>query len=120
MIAIGNACEATDASLTTKSVNADAPECKPGQARHAASLGKESTGAVRSYDGRRAECERRLYLSQRRSIDGRASSSTIDFTGVSGLTNGVSAPPHRTFSTNSGRGGRETSQCRAPDFRPAP
>ena len=62
VIVIENACEATDASLTTKSVNADAPECKPGQARHAASLGKESTGAVRSYDGRRTECERRLYL----------------------------------------------------------
>ena len=37
VIVIENACEATDANLTTKSVNADAPECKPGQARSARS-----------------------------------------------------------------------------------
>ena len=56
MIVIENACEATDANLTTKSVNADAPRMQT----WAGALGKESTGAVRSYDGRRVECERRL------------------------------------------------------------
>jgi|TARA_B110000914_G_C15341318_1_gene389341 hypothetical protein len=56
VIVSDNACEATDANLTTKSVNADAPRMQT----WAGALGKESTGAVRSYDGRRAECERRL------------------------------------------------------------